>query len=204
MATDGKMKLFVALDLPEVNDQGSPIQYENVQLLIKNSFPDFRPAPSLHVTLVFIGTVSSESLPVIEGAVDDAMRQFVAIEKRGLSSGISGLMIEPGASVMGKNAVAMKLVDNQLLIRLVLYVQKALKLNKILFDETHKDIIAHVTLGRIAPEKINELQLHRLLKQLQAPIGSRQQSKESFTARTITLFQSMPASQYSPIRHYEI
>jgi 2'-5' RNA ligase len=204
MSTEQKIRLFIALDLPEVNDQGEPIGYADVQLLLKNAFPNFRPTSKVHVTLVFIGSVAQSSVSGVKDAVATAVHEFIDTQNEGLANGISGLMVEPGGQILGKNAVAFKVADNQMVLRLILYLQTALKEAGIDFDIPSHEQLAHVTIGRIPMDTVDEIQLQRILQQLQAPLGARANAQEAFTASTITLYQSLPGSNYIPLQTYAV
>ena len=115
----GKIRLFIALDLPLVNDQNEPIQFANAQLLISQAVANFRPVKNFHVTLVFIGSVNESLVPAIKIAIERAVAQFSNEQKQGLINGIGQLMLKPGAAIMGKNAVALSLIDNYLIESLI-------------------------------------------------------------------------------------
>ena len=199
------MRLFIALDLPAVNDQNEPIQFVNTQLLIGQAIPDFRLVKSFHVTLIFIGEVAESVVPTIKIALERAVQEFIAEKKRGLANGIGGFMIMPGAAIMGKNAVAMKLIESPLLNILIEQLRKTLKENRICFDERYSiSASAHVTLGRVPIEYKKQIEIKRFLELLPAPIGSRAALQETFTAHTITLYESLPQSEYRAIETYKI
>ena len=204
MSTEQKIRLFIALDLPEVNEQEETIGYADVQLLLKNAFPDFRPTSKVHVTLVFIGSVVQSTVSVVKEAIASAVHEFIETENEGLANGISGLMVEPGAEILGKNAVAFKIADNQMILRLILYLHTALKQAGIDFDVPSHEQLAHVTIGRMPMDTVDEVQLQRILRQLQAPLGARANAQEAFTAHTITLYQSLPGSNYIPLQTYPV
>lgn len=199
-----KVKLFIALDLPLLNDAGLPIQYEDVQVVIQNTFVNFRPLSPLHITLLFLGPTLEADVPRITKALQEAVERYISQETQGDLAGITGLMIASGAHMMGKNAITMTVLDNQSLIRLVLYIQTSLKENNIPFEALHHENIGHITIGRIPKDTLDELQLKRVLDQLEAPLGARATAHESFTAHTITLYQSLPGSNYTPLQAYQI
>jgi len=197
------MRLFIAVDLPEVNDNNEPIQFANMQLLIDQAIPDFRPTKTFHTTLVFIGSVSDSLVPKIKTAIERAVNAFINDQKNGLANGIGGIMMQQGASLMGKNAIAMKLSDNYELAVLALELRKYFNEYQLPHDR-HEEINLHVTLGRIAPENKNAIEIRRFLELLPAPIGARAQLQETFTAHTITLYQSLQGSEYIPLARYKI
>lgn len=204
MSSEQKIRLFVALDLPEVNDAHEPIGYSDVQLYLKNTFPDFRPTPKVHITIAFIGAVVQSAVASIKSAITVAIQEFLIKEKEGVANGISGLMIAPGAHILGKNAIALRLIENHQLLRLSLYVQAALTDAGIAFDATKHEQLAHLTLGRIPLDAVDPILLERILSQLQAPLGARAQAQESFTAQAVTLYQSLPGSTYIPLQSYRV
>lgn len=93
--TEQKVRLFVALDLPTVNDQNEPIQFASMQLLIGESIIGFRPVKSFHSTLVFIGSVFEKLIPTIKIALERAVQLYISEQKKGLVNGIGQLMINP-------------------------------------------------------------------------------------------------------------
>jgi len=204
MSSEQKIRLFIALDLPDLNDQGEPIGYTQVQLYLKNTFANFRPTAKVHVTLVFIGSVALSAVFVVKKAISNAVHAYIETENEGLANGISGLLIEPGAQVLGKSAVAFKVADNQMVLRLILYLQTALKQAGVEFDAPAHEQLAHVTIGRLPLDTVDPMQLQRILQQLQAPLGARANAQETFTVKTITLYQSLPGSNYVPLQTYSV
>lgn len=196
------LRLFIALDVPEINDQNEPIQFANMQLLIDQAIPNFKPSKSFHVTLVFIGSVQEALIPTIKSAIERAVSLFVNEQKDGIANGVPGLLITQGAHFMGKNAIAMKLVDNYLLDTLVLALHTSLEEYKVPHDRHDEPKNFHITLGRISHD--HNLEVKRFLELLPAPIGSREQLQETFTAPTIALYQSLPGSEYVSLARYKI
>ena len=195
-------RLFIALDLPEVNDTNTPIQFANMQLLIDQAIPNFRPSQKFHATLVFIGEVAETLIPTIKAVLERSVSAFINEQKDGLANGIHGLMIMQGAHLMGKNAIAMKLNEEYLLMTLVQELHKILHEQKIRHSD--QEINLHVTLGRIPEENKNNIEIKKFLELLPAPMGARAQLEETFTAHTITLYQSLPNSEYIPLVRYKI
>ena len=197
------IRLFIALDVPEINDNNEPIQFTNMQLLIDQAIPGFRPSKTFHTTLVFIGPVQDTMIPTIKIAVERAISVFVNEQKRGIANGLPGLMIKQGARVMGKNAIAMALTDNYLLTTLVAALHKSLEEYHVLHEKQNEPKDFHITLGRIAHDH-NHNDIERFLEMLPAPIGSREQLQETFSAPTVTLYESLPHSEYISLARYKI
>jgi 2'-5' RNA ligase len=199
-----KIRLFVALDLPLVNDQNGPIQFTNSQLLIGQAIADFRPVKSYHVTLVFIGLVNQSLIAQIKIALERAIAQFVNEQKQGLTNGIGQLMIKPGASIMGKNAVALSLVDNYLIEALIDTILRTFQQYQIPHAARHEALSLHVTIGRVPIDAKKQVDTKRFLDLLPAPVGGRAQLNETFTATTISLYESHPNSEYVPLAVFKI
>lgn len=199
-----QIRLFVALDIPGVNDDNEPIQFANTQLLLCQAIEDFKPVSRFHITVLFIGSVLEEDTAQIKSVLARTVKQFLVEYKQGIANGISGFMLEPGASLMGKNAVVMKLVDNYLVIELASLLSKAFKQHDLPFDERASNPILHITLGRVSSQRKKEADIKRFLELLPAPIGGRAQLKETFSAPTLTLYQSLPNSEYIPLVQYKI
>ncbi len=199
-----KVRLFIALDLPTINDQNRPIQFANTQLLISQAIEDFRPVNHFHLTLLFIGSVPLEQVPKIKDIIHQAIKQFIDEYKEGLSNGIGGFMMMPGAAIMGKNAVAMKLVDNYLVSALIALLVTSFEENDLMHDKHAGESLLNVTLGRVGQESKKQEDIKRFLELLPAPIGGRAQLKETFTAQSVTLYKSMPNSEYIPLATYLI
>lgn len=199
-----KVRLFIALDLPTVNDQNEPIQFANSQLLIGHALSDFRPVKSFHVTLVFIGSVNESLVPAIKIAIERAVAQFINEQKQGLTNGIGQLMIKPGAAIMGKNAIALSLVDNYLIESLITSLLTIFQEYQIPHAAPHEALNLHVTIGRVPVDVKKQVETKRFLELLPAPIGGRAQLNETFTASTITLYESRPNSAYVPLAVFKI
>ncbi len=199
-----KIRLFIALDLPLVNDQNEPIQFANSQLLIGQAVADFRPVKSFHVTLLFIGSVNQSLLPAIKIATERAVVQFVNEQKQGLSNGIGQLMLKPGAAIMGKNAIAISLVDNYLIEALIDTLFAVFQQYQIPHAARHEILSLHVTIGRVPVDAKKQVETKRFLDLLPSPIGGRAQLNETFTATTITLYESHPNSEYVPLAVFNI
>lgn len=200
----GKIRLFIALDLPLVNDQNEPIQFVNSQLLIIQAVADFRPVKNFHVTLVFIGSVNESLVPAIKIAIERAVAQFSNEQKQGLINGIGQLMLKPGAAIMGKNAVALSLIDNYLIESLIATLLTVFQQYQIPHAERHEGLNLHVTIGRVPIDVKKQIDTKRFLDLLPAPIGGRAQLNETFTASTITLYESHPNSEYTPLATFKI
>jgi|GEM_PF-6779902 2'-5' RNA ligase len=196
--------LFIALDIPGVNDQNEPIQFANSQLLISQAVPGFRPVTKLHATILFLGSLNDEQTGQVKIALKRATQEFINQHKRGLTNGIAGFMIYPGVAVMGKNAVALKLVDNALVNELLSTVLRVFKEYGINPEGPHENFDLHVTIGRIPPTLKSDYETQRFLEQLPAPIGGRAQLKETFTVSTLSLYKSLPGSEYTVIESYKI
>lgn len=199
-----KVRLFIALDLPTVNDQNEPIQFANSQLLIGQALSDFRPVKSFHVTLVFIGSVNGSLVPAIKIAVERAVAQFINEQKQGLTNGIGQLMIKPGAAIMGKNAIALSLVDNYLIESLIATLFQVFQEYQIPHAARHETLNLHVTIGRVPIDVKKQAETKRFLDLLPSPIGGRAQLSETFTSSTITLYESHPNSEYVPLAVFKI
>ncbi len=200
----GKIRLFIALDLPLVNDQNEPIQFANAQLLISQAVANFRPVKNFHVTLVFIGSVNESLVPAIKIAIERAVAQFSNEQKQGLINGIGQLMLKPGAAIMGKNAVALSLIDNYLIESLIATLLTVFQQYQIPHAERHEGLNLHVTIGRVPIDVKKQIDTKRFLDLLPAPIGGRAQLNETFTASTITLYESHPNSEYTPLATFKI
>lgn len=105
---------------------------------------------------------------------------------------------------MGKNAVALQLIDNYQLNALANVLLKTLQESHIQHDERHAAPNMHVTIGRIPIEKKKQIEVTRFLAQLPAPVGSSEQLNQTFTAHAITLYQSLPNSEYISLARYSI
>lgn len=204
MTEKEKARLFVSLDLPLINDQNEPIQFANSQLLIGQAIADFRPVKSYHVTLVFIGSVNQSLVPQVKIALERAVAQFINEQKQGLTNGIGQLMIKPGASIMGKNAIALSLVDNYLIQALIDTIIKTFEQYQIPHAARHEALSLHVTIGRVPIDAKKQVDTKRFLDLLPAPIGGRAQLNETFTATAITLYESHPNSEYVPLATFKI
>lgn len=201
---NGKVRLFVALDLPLINDQSEPIQFADSQLLISQAITDFRPVKSFHVTLVFIGSVNRSLIPQIKLSIEKAVTEFITEQKQGLTNGIRQLMIKPGATIMGKNAVALALIDNYLIEMLINTLLRAFEQFQIPHAARHEELNLHITIGRVPVEFKKHIDTKRFLDLLPAPIGGRAQLNETFTAGSITLYESHPNSDYIPLAVFKI
>ncbi len=202
MASINEVRLFIALDIPLINDDNAPIQFVNTQLLISQALPQFSPSRHLHCTIAFLGSVNESLTGSISQVIKSAIKEFAYTYKQGLNNGVSGLMILPGIFLFGKNAVVLKLIDGSDLLRLLtMMIRKHLVQASILFDETH-EIDFHVTVGRIA-HKVEEPTI-RFLEQLTAPIGGRSQLHETFTALTVTFYKSLPTGEYEVLKRFKV
>ena len=199
-----KIRLFVALDLPLVNDQNEPIQFANVQLLIGQAIADFRPVKSFHITLAFIGSVNQSLVPQIKISINAAVAQFINEQKQGLTNGIGQIMIKPGATIMGKNAVALSLIDNYLIQVLIDTLLRTFDQYQIPHAARHEALHLHVTIGRVPIDAKKQDDTKRFLELLPAPIGGRAPLNETFTATTITLYESHPNSEYVSLAVFKI
>lgn len=202
--TSQKNHFFIALDVPLVNDQNEPIQFANSQLLLSQGVPGFRPIQMLHMTLLFLGSRTDEQLGEVTIALKRATQEFINQHKRGLTNGIAGCMILPGITIMGKNALALNIVENPLVNKLQDTLARVLKEYGIAYDPVQEPFALHVTLGRIPPTLKSDNETTHFLAQLPAPIGGRAQLKETFTVATLSLYRSMGANEYQIIERYRI
>ena len=113
-------------------------------------------------------------------------------------------MIKPGASIMGKNAVALSLVDNYLIETLTHTLIKIFEQYHIPHAERHEELNLHVTIGRVPVDIKKQADTKRFLDFLPSPIGGRAQLNETFTASTVTLYESHPNSEYVPLAVFNI
>lgn len=204
MSETEKIRLFVALDLPSVNDQNEAIQFANSQLLIGQAIENFRPVKNFHVTLVFIGSVNKSLVPEIKIATERAVAQFVNEQKQGLLNGMGQLMLKPGASIMGKNAIALSLIDNYLIEVFIETLLRTFEQYQIPHATRHEDLNLHVTIGRVPLDAKKQADTKRFLDLLPTPIGARAQLSETFTASTLTLYESRPNSEYTPLATFKV
>ena len=70
--------------------------------------------------------------------------------------------------------------------------------------ERHEALNLHVTIGRVPIDVKKQVDTKRFLDLLPAPIGGSAQLNETFTASTITLYESHPNVEYTPLATFKI
>lgn len=195
------IKVFVALDIPLCNDHQQLIMFSQIQQTIQNAIPSFKSYSLLHSTIAFVGYVGQENILMVKAACREAVHNFIQSKN---SHGIAGLSIADGAAIYGKNAIAMEIQGNaQDLEHLIMHIHQGLRKYQVQFEDRFSHVPLHITLGRINSKEIDD-SLKNFLLNIPCPEGACSRLKQTFTIKTMTLYQSLPGSEYNPLEIYEV
>lgn len=188
------MRLFIALDIPDTNEQNEPNQLSNIQLFLSQSLTHFKPTRRLHITLLFLGEFPDAQLPFIQTILEESVNKFIGDYKHGLANGITGLIIKPDLLIMGKNAVALQVSHNILLDHLLsLLLQNLKPYTSSIRINNERNL--HITLGRIPLNNEEHFVIEQIIKKIQIPQNI-YTPVQTVCVKTITLYQSLPGSEY--------
>lgn len=193
-------RLFAALDIPVSNDQGAGIQFDSLQKIVAENLPDFKPIFPLHMTVLFFGSQPVQLIPIIQKALEQGVQRFVQEEQ----NGIAKLSIQPGALILGKNAVGFTIVPRQAIAQLVSYLEDECTKQQISFASQRGEFVPHVTIGRVNIRAMQREQLAAIASQIPVPIGARAAHGETFTISQLSLYKSLGHSQYEKIASFKI
>lgn len=181
-------RLFIALDIPYTYKLG----INKVQKFLKRKINEFK-EQNPHTTLIFLGNTSINDIDKIITTMQISLNEFEKNKKIGTHA------LQPGAKILGKNAIALEysktssLNDLNVLVNIL---KKNLELSNVGINNQSANFKAHLTLGRFHSNLNTEQAL--LLDQINVPIDQKTHLKE-FTPKAITLYESKNG-KYIPLK----
>jgi 2'-5' RNA ligase len=148
-------RLFVALEVKQATPEGDSLSFDAFIKTIGLLFPDFKPSPSFHITLVFIGSVEQLFLERIIAALEAAVAQW----KQEYPAGITPLYIKPFMALYN-TALAFECENHDAINALRMSICHHLDAAGIPYDAKHPFFKPHCTLGRLKNITDTRLQDH--------------------------------------------
>ncbi len=150
-------KLFIALPITEQQGMFKSMQDYFKRVLDARLDPgEFRPSKDLHITVAYIGLITTSHMPTVEQAIQQALLQFCALGKE-------ARLLWQREFHLFNNAVGLTFAYDEGLRLLATRIRDALTDYEISFDELHA-FRAHLTIGRIKPnELVKKNRIRRLI-----------------------------------------
>lgn len=202
MNVNDNIKVFIALDIPIRDDNEQIIHFDRIQQQIQQLLPAYKPYTKFHSTIAFIGLLSAEQIAIIKRASKEVAHLFRESKKM---TGIGGITIADEIAPYGKNAIGLRIIGNDTAFkRLIDLLGTHLTVSGISFDDRNQHLPLHITLGRFYDKNIDKNKITDLLAQIPSPKRAQAAHQHTFTIKTMTLYQSLPGSEYNPLETYEI
>lgn len=197
-----RLKVFIAFNIPTHNSAGHTIHFDNVQQQIQQLIPSFRPYAAFHSTIAFVGYTSFEQLTNLKQMCTQAINNFKKIKN---DPGITGLSISDGVVLYGKNAIGLNIIGNEAVLKTFLHLlHDHLVATGILLDDKNQHLPLHITLGRYNTQDFDKNRITDALVQISSPEGAQAALDQTFTIKTMTLYESLPGSKYNSLEIYHM
>ena len=150
-------KLFIAIPITEQQGMFKSMQDYFKRTLNPRLDPgEFRSSKDLHITVAYIGLITTAHLPDVEQAIQQAVTQFCALGKQ-------ARLLWQHEFHLFNNAVGLTFAYDEGLQLFAKFIRAALMEREILFDERY-EFRPHLTIGRIKPnELVKKGRIRRLI-----------------------------------------
>lgn len=199
-------KLYIGLDIQELNSNGQRIRWETpingMNTRIGNA--RFEPNDYFHITLAWYETKKAID-PAIVAKFERALAHATEILKIVFPKGVHGISLLDGAVLLGQNAVAFRVAESADLKKMQDIFLKFLSFENIegiKYNTFTKENPIHVTLGKIWPPKI-AAQFQNNISNLSAPDGARASQGQSFTINTFRLTYTVAGQAWQEKMSYK-